>query len=131
MAAFSGNWNQNDAGADDSVFAVFSAAGNLAFGSRNLEEDRMGYTVEAAGVMAVIFFTIMTLIGHGFRVRAEVAGTFALHEAVEQSRHAIEQIEKTEISMESSGRDWNREICADVFRPEKELRLWSLVEAQE
>lgn len=91
----------------------------------------MGYTVEAAGVMAVVFFTIMALIGHGFRIRAEVAGTFALHESVEQSRHAIEQIEEEEVLLERSGRDWNREICADVFRPEKELRLWSLVEARE
>lgn len=91
----------------------------------------MGYTVETAGVMAVIFFTIMALIGHGFRIRAEVAGTFALHEAVEQSRHSIEQIEEAKVSMERNGSDWNREICADVFRPERELRMWSLVEEQE
>lgn len=91
----------------------------------------MGYTVEATGVMAVMFFTILILIGQGFGMRAETAGTFALHEAVEQSRHSIEQIEEKEICLESSGRDWEREICAEVFRPEKALRMWSLAEEQE
>lgn len=90
-----------------------------------------GYTVEAAGVMAVVLFTIMVLIGQAFRIHAEVSGSFALHEAVEQKRHAIEQIEEQEIVLETSGRDWNLEICAPVFRPEEELRAWSLVEEQE
>lgn len=88
----------------------------------------MGYTVEAAGVMAVIFFTIMVLLGHGFRIRAEVVGSFALHETVEQRRHSIAQIAEQNIRLESSGRDWKLEICSPVFRPEETLRAWSLVE---
>ncbi|MGN0158664.1 MAG: hypothetical protein ACI39W_05925 [Brotaphodocola sp.] len=90
-----------------------------------------GYTVEAAGVMAVVFFTLMVLIGQAFRIHAEVSGSFALHKEVEQKRHAIAQIDEQEITLETSGRDWNLEICAPVFRPEEKLRAWSLVEEQE
>lgn len=90
----------------------------------------MGYTVEAAGIMAVIFFTVMGLIGQGFRIQAEVSGSFSLHETVEQMRHSIAQIEEREIQLEAGGCDWNLEICAPVFRPEETLRAWSLVEEE-
>lgn len=92
---------------------------------------RAGYTVEAAGVMAVVFFTVMVLIGQAFRIHAEVSGSFVLHEAVEQKRHAIEQIDEREIVLEKTGSHWHLEICAPVFRPEEELRAWSLVEELE
>ena len=90
-----------------------------------------GYTVEATCVMAVVFFVVMVLIGQALQMHAKVSGSFVLHEAVEQKRHAIEQIGEQEITMETAGRDWNLEICAPVFRPEEELRAWSLVEEQE
>ncbi len=90
-----------------------------------------GYTVEAAGVMSVVLFTIMVLIGQAFQIRAETSGAFALHEAVEQKRHAVEQIEEQEITMETQGSNWQLEITAPVFRPEDDLRAWSLVEERE
>ena len=90
-----------------------------------------GYTVEAAGVMAVVFFTIMVLMNQAFRIHAETKGVFGLHEAVERERHAILHTEETEITMETQGGAWEREITAAVFRPEETLRAWSLTKEQE
>lgn len=91
----------------------------------------MGYTVEASGVLAVIFLTIMILISQVFRIRAEVVQNFGLHERVERSRHSIEQSMDPMIRMEESGKNWSLEISARVFRPEESLRAWSLVEENE
>lgn len=91
---------------------------------------RAGYTVEAAGVMAVVFFTIMILIGHAFRIHAEVKGIFLLHESVERTRHAMESVDEREVSMETQGRDWECSITAPVFRPENTMRAWSLTEGR-
>lgn len=90
-----------------------------------------GYTVEAAGVMAVVFFSIMVLVNQAFRIHAETTGTFGLHEAVERDRHAILHTDEDEITMETQGGAWEREITATVFRPEETLRAWSLTEEQE
>lgn len=90
-----------------------------------------GYTVEAAGVMAVVFFTIMVLIGQAFRIHAETTGVFLLHESVERTRHAIESIDEREITMDAQGRDWSRTITAPVFRPENTLRAWCLTEEKQ
>lgn len=95
------------------------------------KELQASYTVEASGVMSVVLFTIMVLIGQAFQIHAETSGAFALHEAVEQKRHAVEQIEEQEIIMETKGSDWQLEITAFVFRPEDDLRAWSLVEERE
>lgn len=87
-----------------------------------------GYTVEAAGVMAVVFFTIMILVGHAFRIHAETTEVFLLHESVERMRHAIESADEKEITMDAQGCGWSLTISAPVFRPENTLRAWSLAE---
>lgn len=88
------------------------------------------YTVEAAGVMALVFFTIMVLMNQAFRMRAETVGGFVLHEMVERERHAVEQIQTGEITRQDAGADWKLEITAPVFRPENSLRMWSLAEGE-
>lgn len=85
-------------------------------------------TVEAAGVMAVVLFTIMVLMGQAMSWSARAAGMFALHETVERERHQIEHAEERIIKRQAEGNGWNLEISAPVFRPETALRMWSLVE---
>lgn len=86
------------------------------------------YTVEAAGVMAVVLFTIMILMGQVFRLSGETRGLFQLHEQVERVRHEPEHKNDGKISIQSGGNGWNMEISAPVFRPENFLRMWSLME---
>lgn len=86
------------------------------------------YTVETAGVMAVVLFTIMILMGQALRLSGETRGMFQLHEQVERVRHEIEHKEDRMISIQSSGNGWELEITAPVFRPENFLRLWSLAQ---
>ena len=80
-------------------------------------------TVEAAGVMVVVLTTLMILMG-----QARAAGNFALHETVERERHRIEHAEEEQIKEQAKGNNWELEITAPVFRPEKMLRMWSLAE---
>lgn len=87
-----------------------------------------GYTVEAAGVMAVIFFVMMILLNQAFHVRAETVGKFALHETVEEERHQIDNQDEAEITRQSQGVRWSLELSVPVFRPETSLRMWSLAE---
>ena len=89
---------------------------------------RASITVEAAGVMAVVLFTIMVLIGQAMSWNARATGMFALHETVERERHLIEHAEESKISRQAEGNGWSLEITAPVFRPEKMLRMWSLAE---
>ncbi len=89
------------------------------------------YTVEAAGVMAVVLFTVMFLLNQAFHIRAETVGKFLLHEAVERKRHEIAHADESEISDSSSGLRWSLEITVPVFRPEESLRMWSLMEGEE
>ena len=95
-----------------------------------LERDSLSasYTVEAAGVMAVVLFTIMILMGQAFRLSGETRGLFQLHEQVERVRHEPEHKNDGKISIQSGGNGWNMEISAPVFRPESFLRMWSLIE---
>lgn len=86
------------------------------------------YTVEAAGVMAAVLFTIMTLIGQAFRIQAKTLGNFGLHLQVEAERHKIENSEKLKITEAAEGNGWSLEISAPVYRPERFLRMWSLTE---
>ena len=85
-------------------------------------------TVEAAGVMAVVLFTIMVLMGQAMSWSARAGGMFALHETVERERHQIEHAEERRIKRQAEGNEWNLEISAPVFRPETALRMWGLVE---
>ncbi len=89
------------------------------------------YTVEAAGVMAIVFFSIMVLLNQAFHVHAETVGSFVLHDEVERERHQVENQYEAEISRKAQGARWSREITAAVFRPEESLRLWSLAEEKE
>lgn len=93
--------------------------------SRSLKAS---YTVEATGVMTIIFFVVMILVNRALLVHAETVGNFRLHQTVERERHAIENIEDGEITQQMNGRSWGLEITAEVFRPEKNLRMWSLAE---
>jgi len=85
------------------------------------------YTVETAGVMAVVLFTLMILLDQAFHVRAETVGEFAVHEAVERERHEIAHSEEKEISRQNSGMRWSIDLTIPVFRPEESLRMWSLM----
>ncbi len=89
---------------------------------------RASITVEAAGVMSIVLLTIMVLMGQAMRWNSRAAGMFALHETVERERHQIEHAEERTIKRQAEGKGWNLEISAPVFRPEKALRMWSLVE---
>lgn len=89
---------------------------------------RAAYTVEATGVMAAVFFTVMLIIRAAFSLNAEVVGIMELHREVEVERHAVNNIEEAEIARSAQGNGWSMNITAPVFRPEKSLRKWSLVE---
>lgn len=89
---------------------------------------RASYTVEAAGVMATVFFIIMILMNQAFRLHAETVGYFALHETVERERHLVDNKKESEVVEYADGTGWNLEITAPVFRPEDSLRMWSLAE---
>ncbi|MCC8126383.1 MAG: hypothetical protein LIO92_03155 [Clostridiales bacterium] len=89
------------------------------------------YTVEAAGVFAVVFLTLMFLFTQAFHLRGETVGEFELHEEIERERHLIANIGEEEISGEKEGMNWKIQITAPVFRPENSLRLWSLLEELE
>lgn len=86
------------------------------------------YTVEAAGVMAVVLFTIMVLLNQAFHVRAETVGVFSVHETAERERHALEYLGEKTINRRGSGMRWSLDLTVPVFRPEESLRLWSLME---
>lgn len=92
---------------------------------------RGSFTVETAGVMAVVLFGVMILLDQAFSVRAETVGEFRVHETVERERHLIENIEENEISASGSGERWSLEVTAPVFRPENALRMWCLMEETE
>ncbi|MDO4267122.1 MAG: hypothetical protein Q4C73_01520 [Eubacteriales bacterium] len=92
------------------------------------KELRASLTVEAAGVMSVVLFSLMILLGQAFDLRAETVGEFQLHLEADQARHLIENAGETEIIRSSGGTGWSLEIAASVFRPEKSLRMWSLAE---
>lgn len=89
------------------------------------------YTVEAAGVMAAVFFTMMILLDQAFHMRAETVGGFEVHREVERERHAIENADEAEIAREGGGMRWGVKITSPVFRPEESLRMWSLAEKKE
>lgn len=89
---------------------------------------RAAYTVEAAGVMATVFFTVMLIIRVAFSLNAEVVGIMKLHREVEVERHAVSNMDETEIARSDQGNGWSMNITAPVFRPEKSLRMWSLAE---
>lgn len=86
------------------------------------------YTVETAGVMAVVLFTVMILLNQAFHVRAETVGKFTVHEAVERERHEIAYRDRREITKQEKGMRWGIELTAPVFCPEESLRMWSLAE---
>lgn len=92
------------------------------------ETLQASYTVEAAGVMAVILITLMILLNEAFHVRAETAGAFQVHEAAEQERHEIAYQEESEVTGKGSGLRWGLDLTVGVFRPEESLRMWSLAE---
>jgi len=89
---------------------------------------RAAYTVEATGIMAAVFFTVMLIIRAAFSLNAEVVGIMELHRNVEVERHAVCNIGEAEIVRWDQGNGWSMKITAPVFRPEKSLRKWSLVE---
>lgn len=91
---------------------------------------KCGYTVEAAGVMSVVLLTVMVLLTAAFHIHKEVLESMHLHTLVEQERHAVSSIDKTEISMQAEAGEKVLTITAPVFRPEDSLRMWSLLEAE-
>ena len=92
------------------------------------KELRGSYTVEAAGVMAAVLFTVMVLLNQAFHVHAETVGKFAVHEEAERERHEIDSRDKGEITKYAHGMRWGLELTVPVFCPEESLRMWSLVE---
>lgn len=92
------------------------------------KEAAASFTVEAAGVMAVVLLVVMILLNEAFHVRGETVGKFAVHQAVEMERHQIENQDEQEITRQSQGLRWSLELTVSVFRPEDSLRMWSLAE---
>ncbi|MGL5435906.1 MAG: hypothetical protein ACRDBO_10980 [Lachnospiraceae bacterium] len=90
-----------------------------------------GYTVEAAGVMAAVLFTIMIIIRAAFSLQAEVRGIMGVHYQVEAERHAVASREEKQIEKAAQGKGWSITISAPVFRPEQSLRLWSIMEGNQ
>ena len=86
------------------------------------------YTVEAAGVMAVVLFTMMVLFHQAFYIQGWTVGTFQAHQQVERERHEIVHIDEKEITQMARGQGWSAQITAGVFRPEESLRMWSVLE---
>ena len=89
---------------------------------------RGSYTVEAAGVMAVVFFTMLVLFHQAFYMGAWTAGTFQVHQQVERERHQIVHKDERSITRGKQGQSWQADITARVFRPEESLRMWSILE---
>ena len=89
---------------------------------------RGSYTVEAAGVMAVVFFTMLVLFHQAFYMGAWTAGTFQVHQQVERERHQIVHKDERSITRGKQGQGWQADITARVFRPEESLRMWSILE---
>lgn len=87
-----------------------------------------GYTVEAAGVMAAVLFTMMIILRAAFSLQTEVSQMMRVHRLVEEDRHAGHNKEKKRV--EKSGREggFYVTISAPVFRPENSLRQWSIME---
>lgn len=122
--------------ANRSVPSVCRDPGSMDGGGKQFLEvaEMMGkelagsYTVETAGVMAVVLFTVMILLNQAFHVRAETVGKFTVHEAVERERHEIAYRDRREITKQERGMRWGIELTSPVFCPEESLRMWSLAE---
>ncbi len=110
------------------VFEVRQMTGKTRGALAASKELKGSYTVEAAGVMAVVLFTVMILLNQAFHVHAETVGKFALHEEAERERHQIVYRERREIRKQADGKRWGLELTVPVFCPEESLRMWSLVE---
>lgn len=125
--------------------AVCSNTGDLSYrdpdilmrGRKEMERKRQilkkravkaSYTVEAAGVMAIVFFVMMILLNQAFHVHAETAGSFAVHEEAERERHKTENEDEGEITRETQGMRWSLDLTVPVYRPEDSLRIWSLAD---
>lgn len=92
---------------------------------------KASYTVEAAGVMAVLLFTVMILMNQAFHIRAETVGCFQVHEEVEKVRHEIAHSGEKEITRSDQGMRWSLEVTSPVFRPEEVIRMWGMLEEKE
>lgn len=90
-----------------------------------------GYTVEAAGVMAAVLFTIMIILRAAFSLQAEVSQMMKIHQVVEAERHADINKDKKRIERAAKGNGFSVTISAPVFRPEKSLRQWSIMEEKQ
>lgn len=88
------------------------------------------FTVEAAGVMAAVMFTVFVLLRAALLLRAETVDIMGHHREVEIERHAIENKKESHITRQTSGPGWSLDLTAPVFRPESSLRMWSLMEAK-
>ena len=106
------------------------------------------YTVEAAFVMAVVFFSLAHGILWAYGVKNRTVGAMMLEEAMEWIRYdeessLMEEAERGmerlgfQIQVESEGENlrgtvagdgWEREISMKKFRPEEFLRKISVIE---
>lgn len=113
------------------------------------------FTLEAAGVMAVILFGIGTVITEAGRIHDQVSAGMTVHEAAEKVRHEKEMdlreaeeffqrnkglrlhMKDDRISLRKEGKwihaagraeGWGKEIRIRRFRPETFLRKITLIE---
>ncbi len=113
------------------------------------------FTLEAAWIMAMVFFSISVVFAQAGKMHDETAGAMVLHEAVEKGRHEkgaelarvgeagqkrlrpLLAFPSYDISLKetngtyqglSEGGSWKRTIEMKAFRPEKFLRKITLVE---
>lgn len=86
------------------------------------------YTVEATGILAAVLFTVMVILKAAFSLQAEVSQNMKIHRVVEEERHADVNKDKKRIERSGQGNGFSITISAPVFRPEKSLRQWSIME---
>ena len=70
------------------------------------------FTLEAAGVMAMVFFSVSAVMGQAGKLHDETAGSMVLHEAVEKARHERDA-DPREVGRHA-GNIWG---CSYHFRP--------------
>lgn len=86
----------------DSVSAVFNTGRTFdrsVIGKKRLEAS---FTIEAAIVCSVLFFTLAAVIKQGYRVHDSVMGSMVLEEAVEKARYDMD-IKKNLFRYEEEG----------------------------
>lgn len=113
------------------------------------------YTVEATWIMAIVLFSIISMLRFAYGLHDETKGSMILMESIERARHGegldMESIcqdglqnagamysfqsydlkistKKKHVTGIASGGKWGLEVTRTVYNPEGFLRMWALLE---